>query len=97
MEVNIAVVISGACAICGVIFGLLGYISGRKKECREDAKEDGASKVDMKYVIRRVDDILLEQKDTNKGVNQLSERVTRTEESLKSLHKRMDMEVKDHA
>lgn len=45
---------------------------------------------DISYIKNRTDDVLLEQKDTNKSINALSERVTRVEESAKQAHKRID-------
>ena len=76
--------------ISGVLFGYIGYQNGCKKENLLEGEEDGALKSDTKYIMRRVDDILLEQKDTNKSLNLLAERVTRVEESTKQAHKRLD-------
>jgi len=44
----------------------------------------------MEYIKHRIDDVLLEQKDTNKSVNALAERVSKVEESAKQAHKRID-------
>ena len=76
--------------LSGVIFWYIGYQKGCKQESLQEGEEEGTLKSDTRYIIRRVDDILLEQKDTNKSINLLAERVTRVEESAKQAHKRLD-------
>lgn len=87
---TILALIGSAGTICAIVFGYIGYMSGVKKSCRDDGKEKGTLKSDTEYIKRRIDDVLLEQKDTNKSINALSERVTRVEESSKQAHKRLD-------
>jgi len=53
-------------------------------------KESGAINADMQYIKRRVDDILLENKDTNRRIDNICERLVAVEESAKSAHKRID-------
>lgn len=86
-----------------VIFAYLGFKRGIKQqqeadedrrkreeeEKKDEGEESGNLKADMSYIRRRVDDILLEQRDTNKAVNALAERVTRVEESAKQAHLRI--------
>lgn len=74
----------------GVVVAILGYDRLRKKDCKDDGKDSGAVKADTEYIKRRVDDVLLEQKETNRSVASLSERVTRAEESIKSAWKRIE-------
>ena len=76
--------------IAGIIFGYLGYQKGIKDEATSIGKKDGALKTDIEYIKRRTDEVLLEQKDTNRVVGSLSERMVRVEESTKSAHKRID-------
>jgi len=76
--------------VCGIIFGYIGYKKGLQKESSDSGREAGALKADMEYIKRRIDDVLLEQKDTNKSVNALAERVSKVEESAKQAHKRID-------
>ena len=76
--------------ICAVVFGYIGYSRGVKKDSFFAGNAKGTQEADTAYIKRRVDDILLEQKDTNKSINALAERVTRVEESAKSAHKRID-------
>ena len=76
--------------VCSILFGYIGYQKGLKTDYYKEGSEDGTLKADTQYIKRRIDDVLLEQKDTNKSINLLSERVTRVEESAKQAHKRID-------
>jgi hypothetical protein len=76
--------------ICSVLFGYIGYQRGLKKEVKSEGYDDGANKSDMEYIKRRIDDVLLEQKESNKNMNIVTERLTRVEESDKQAHKRLD-------
>ena len=86
MDADILALITAAAACASILFGYFGYRRGVNKDC----KDDGALKNDTEYIKRRIDDVLLEQKDTNKSINALAERVTRVEESAKQAHKRID-------
>lgn len=77
--------------VCSIVFAYIGYQEGTKKDSKKEGEEDGSLKSDTQYIKRRIDDVLLEQKDTNKSINSLSERVTRVEESSKQAHKRLDL------
>ena len=74
----------------GVVVAILGYDRLRKKDSKDDGRDAGAVKADTEYIKRRVDDMLLEQKETNRSVASLSERVTRVEESIRSAWKRIE-------
>lgn len=88
---SVVVLIGLAGTVCGIVFSYLGYQKGLKTESKKEGEEDGSLKSDTQYIKRRIDDVLLEQKDTNKSINSLSERVTRVEESSKQAHKRLDL------
>jgi len=98
MSVGSAIALIGVCGtICGIIFGYVGYKRGEKKDTYADKKDtyyegskDGELMADTQYIKRRIDDVFLEQRDTNKSITTLSERVTRVEESAKQAHKRID-------
>jgi len=76
--------------VIGVISGILISFSGHQRNVKTDGAADGESNADLRYIRGRVDDVLLEQKDTNRSINQLTERVVRVEESAKQAHKRID-------
>jgi hypothetical protein len=86
MDGNVLMTVTVAAGCASILFGYLGYRRGLNRDCRDE----GALKNDTEYIKRRIDDVLLEQKDTNKSINALAERVTRVEESAKQAHKRID-------
>jgi hypothetical protein len=91
MDMSVALALIGtACTICGALFGYIGYQRGLKKDVKDDAYVDGAARSDMDYIKRRVDEVLLEQKESNKNMSAVTERLTRVEESTKQAHKRLD-------
>jgi len=91
MDVGTILALIGATGtICGIFFGYWGYKKGEKKDNYNNGNKDGTLMADTQYIKRRIDDVLLEQKDTNKSINNLAERVTRVEESSKQAHKRID-------
>ena len=79
--------------ICGIIFGYAGYKKGIKDEYKGIGEDKGGLKSDITYIKRRTDDVLLEQKETNRNMTLLTERVARVEESAKQAHKRLDEHV----
>lgn len=89
-SVSIFVLLGAVGTACSIAFGYAGYKKGLKTDVYQVGNQDGTLKTDTQYIKRRIDDVLLEQKDTNKSINALSERVTRVEESCKQAHKRLD-------
>lgn len=77
-------------SVSAVVFSYVGYSRGIKKDSYSAGAARGTLETDIEYIKHRTDDVLLEQKDTNKSINALAERVTRVEESTKSAHKRLD-------
>ena len=65
-------------------------------EAKTEAGEDTGLKMDVKYIMRGVDDIRLDQQRMRESMGQMSERITRVEESAKSFHKRLDEHLKIH-
>ncbi len=76
--------------ISGIVFGYIGYKKGLQKDAYGEGIDKATLRTDTEYIKRRIDDVLLEQKDTNKSISALAERVTRVEESSKQAHKRID-------
>lgn len=60
------------------------------EQLKIQVKEACENKADTEYIKRRVDDILLEQRNTNNKLDSHAERITRVEESVKQAHKRLD-------
>jgi len=90
MNATLMALVATSGTICGIIFGYVGYLKGLRKEFKSEGKEDGELKANTEYIRRRVDDVLLEQRDLNKTMNNHAERLTRVEESVKQAHKRID-------
>ena len=88
--------IVAAGSILGVISGYIGYAKGAKKDSYSDGRETGSQHADIDYIKKRTDDILLEQRDTNRKLEgharELSDhgiQIARLEESVKSAHHRI--------
>jgi hypothetical protein len=77
-------------AILGAAGTLFGLYMGFKKAVKVDAAGDAELRSDIKYIARGVEDIRVDMKAQEKRHGELSERVTRVEESTKSAHKRID-------
>lgn len=69
---------------------IASFFIARSAEAKKKGHDDGELKADISYVKRRVDDILLEQREINKMLDAHGERITRLEESTKQAHKRID-------
>lgn len=83
--------------IFGLIIAFQGYQLNKQKHQREQVKEekDGAKesaevKAQLGYISKGVDDIRFDLKTNERQMVALGERVTRVEESTKSLQKRVD-------
>lgn len=79
-----------ACTLLGAILSFLTFRKTETKEVKEDGTKDGEIKATLAYISKGVDDIRIDIKANEKRVIELSERVTRVEESTKSAHKRLD-------
>ena len=82
MKVDITLII----AIIGCIVGVLGFARNKRK----DSEGEGSLKADIKYIQRGVDDIRVDNKETNRKLSTLNDRVIKLEESTKSAHHRID-------
>ena len=76
--------------VCSILFGYVGYQRGQKDEFRKTGNSEGVLNTDIQYIKRRTDEVLLEQKDTNRNIGFLTERVTRVEEGVKATNHRID-------
>lgn len=68
----------------------LTYQLNKSKEVKTDSQESAELRAELGYIRRGVDDIKIDIKASDKQIQALGERVTRVEESNKSLHKRID-------
>ena len=84
-------------AILGIVFGAAGVViscvtitRSKRKDDTEDGQSKGIIASDVGYIKAGIDDLKRETRDTRTSVNNLSERVTRCEESCKQAHHRID-------
>ena len=77
-------------ALLGIFLGLYGAKRNLKHDYKTEGEIEGNFKADLTYIKKRTDDVLLEQKDTNRNLSLLTERLVRVEESTKAAHKRLD-------
>lgn len=88
MELGTALLIIIPVVTAGITIAT--FFITRHKDAKKEGQDDGALKADIAYIKRRVDDVLLEQRETNKTLDAHAERITRVEESTKQAHKRID-------
>jgi peptidoglycan hydrolase CwlO-like protein len=87
-------VMSIIAAISGICLGWSARGREKKKEIKAETKAETEAttslKLDVEYIKRGVDDIRIDVRAQGQKVDELSERVTRVEESAKQAHKRID-------
>jgi peptidoglycan hydrolase CwlO-like protein len=76
--------------LSGIVFSYIGYQRGIKKDVDANGVRKGSIYTDIEYIKRKIDDVAEGQKDTNKVISSLMERIIRVEEMSKSAHKRID-------
>jgi hypothetical protein len=89
-QTGIIAIISVAGVVCSIIFGYIGYQRGLKKDSSDDGKTSGVLMSDIGYIKSGIDDLKRKQETSEMRHYALAERVTKTEESLKSAHHRID-------
>lgn len=85
--------------IVGVIGAVIGVInSSRNKQSadKKDAKEDGIMLTEIGYIKAGVDDLKKDNRDMRAEVQLIHDKVSRTDESCKQAHKRIDKLEKFH-
>lgn len=82
--------ISLLCTLIGCIIGIFGYKRTQKKDIEEDTTRIVKMDVKLDAIGKNVDEIRLENKDFSKSINNLNERVTVVEQSVKLAHHRID-------
>lgn len=80
--------------IVGGIIGYATFYMNSKKNTKQETKEETTvitsigTKLDL--ISKNVDEIRLDNKDFNKSMHQLGERISAVEQSTKSAHHRID-------
>lgn len=91
-----AVIVGIIGAICTILFSFAAYRAGIKKDGQQEGERGGELRSDIEYIKLRTTEILAEQRDMGKHVNELTERLARVEASASSAHHRMDEHIKNH-
>lgn len=82
-----------ATILLGVLSLVIAYQSfqlNKTRETKKDSKQEAKLQAQLDYISKGVDDIRIDLKANEKQMAQLSERVTRVEESSKQAHRRID-------
>ena len=74
----------------GVLIAYLTFSKKQKKDTVAEGESRGVMASDIGYIKAGVDDLKRENRETRTDVRELSERVTRCEESSKQAHRRID-------
>lgn len=74
----------------GLIVGVATFSRNRDKDIKKDAQDDAETKAKLDYISRGVDDIKLDNKQRDRDFVKMGDRITIVEQSIKSLHKRVD-------
>lgn len=82
--------ISAAAAISGILIGWAGRARANRQDIRQDAESDAVMRRDVEYIKQTVTDIRADMRLQGQRMDDISERLTRVEESSKQAHKRID-------
>lgn len=90
MTIELTVAVGLACSFAGVYIGIAGYKRTQAKDNQDTGENRGVLLTEIGYIKAGVDDIKRKQDGQEDKHNQLSERVTRIEESTKQAHLRIN-------
>ncbi|MYX22008.1 hypothetical protein GTY77_18365 [Streptomyces sp. SID8380] len=76
--------------ISGVLLGWIGRTKAFKDEIAQEATADASLQTDVSYIKTGIMDIRVDIREVGKRMDDISERLTRVEESAKQAHKRLD-------
>lgn len=90
MTVEISLLISGLSVAAAIFFGISTKNRNTKKDTQEEAGRDAAMMAKMENIQTTLIEFKTELKGYREEVDNVKEQGIRNEESLKSLHKRVD-------
>lgn len=79
-----------ACTVIGAVISYATFQRNKGNDIRADTREEADTKAKLDYISRGVDDIKLDNKQRDREMLKMNERLIRVEESVKSAHKRID-------
>ena len=89
-------IIGALVGVAGVLFGLLTQLRNKQSADKKEGKEDGMVYSDLGYIKAGIDDLKRDNREMRTEVQNLHDKVTRTEESCKQAHKRIDALAEFH-
>ena len=85
---NISVAL--ACSLLGAIISYLTFQKNTRKDIKLETREETETRTKLDYISKGVDDIRIDIKAQQRDIQELKERVIKTEESVKAAHRRLD-------
>lgn len=79
-----------ACTLIGSIISYFTFQRNRTNDIRTNSREEAETRAKLDYISRGVDDIKLDNKQRDREMLKMNERLTIVEQSVKSAHKRID-------
>lgn len=83
-------IIGAVVGVAGFVFGLVTLLRNKQADDKKEGKEDGMVYSDLGYIKAGIDDLKRDGREMRSEVQSLHDKVTRTEESCKQAHKRID-------
>ena len=79
-----------ACSLLGAIISHLTFQKNNRKDIKAGTREEAETSTKLDYISKGVDDIRIDIKAQQRDIQELKERVVKTEESVKAAHRRLD-------
>lgn len=79
-----------ACSLLGVAISYLTFQKNNRRDIRMETREEVETRTKLDYISKGVDDIRIDIKAHQRDIQDLKERVVKTEESLRAAHRRLD-------
>lgn len=90
MTIEVSLLLSGISIAFAIYFGICTKSRNAKKDTQEEAGRDAAVMTKLENIQQSVTEMKVEMKGYRQEVDAVKAQNIRNEESLKSLHKRMD-------
>lgn len=90
MTHDITLVITLMTGIAGIIFGMIGFLRGRRADNLTDGRHTGTVLTELGYIKSGIDDIKHRQDRQEERHAMIIERLSVVEESLHQAHHRID-------
>lgn len=90
MTIELSLLLTGVSVAAALFFGLSTRARNTKKDTQDEAREDAAVMAKLENIQTSMIEMKAELKGYRDEVRRVTEQAVRNEESLKSLHKRVD-------